>query len=81
MRESFLLGGQAIRQLVLDPLLPEPIVAVAPRQALVAAVGDYDRVGRGVWAGWLGDGDTAPETLPADVRGLEAASQVWRAAS
>ena len=35
MVESFLLGGRVIRQLVLDPLLPEPIVPVGERDALV----------------------------------------------
>ncbi|HSD11852.1 MAG TPA: PaaX family transcriptional regulator, partial [Candidatus Binatia bacterium] len=34
MAESFLLGGRVIRQLVLDPLLPEPIVETAERRAL-----------------------------------------------
>ena len=37
MVESFLLGGRVIRELVLDPLLPEPIVPDAERDALVAA--------------------------------------------
>ena len=36
MVESFLLGGRVIRQLVLDPLLPEPILPVGERDALVA---------------------------------------------
>lgn len=49
MVESFVLGGQAIRQLALDPLLPEPIVAAGERAALVAALRDYDRAGRECW--------------------------------
>jgi hypothetical protein len=49
MVESFLLGGQAIRQLALDPLLPEPIVAAADRAALVETMRTYDRLGRACW--------------------------------
>lgn len=49
MVESFVLGGQVIRQLALDPLLPEPIVPAAERAALVEAMRDYDRRGRECW--------------------------------
>lgn len=49
MVESFALGGRAIRQLALDPLLPEPIVPAAERAALVEAMRDYDRRGRACW--------------------------------
>ena len=55
MSESFRLGGEAIRLLVYDPLLPEPIVAPGERRALVEAMRRYDRLGRQAWAGWLGD--------------------------
>jgi len=53
MVESFLLGGQAIRQLALDPLLPEPIVAAGERAALVEALRAYDRLGRAHWRGFM----------------------------
>jgi phenylacetic acid degradation operon negative regulatory protein len=53
MAESFLLGGRVIRQLVLDPLLPEPLAPEAERRALVAALRRYDRLGRRVWAGFM----------------------------
>jgi phenylacetic acid degradation operon negative regulatory protein len=49
MVESFVLGGRMIRQLALDPLLPEPIVPAAERAALVEAMRDYDRRGRECW--------------------------------
>ena len=49
LAESFMLGGQAIRQLALDPLLPEPIVAAAERAALVDTLRTYDRLGRACW--------------------------------
>ena len=49
MVESFLLGGRVIRQLVLDPLLPEPIVDAAERRALVAAMRRYNKLGHACW--------------------------------
>lgn len=51
-RESFLLGNAAIRQLVFDPLLPEPLVDVRERQACFDAVREYDRIGREIWKRW-----------------------------
>jgi len=49
-RESFLLGNDAIRQLVFDPLLPEPLVDISERSAFVAAVLEFDRAGRDIWS-------------------------------
>lgn len=48
-RESFLLGNDAIRQVVFDPLLPGPLVDVEARREFVAAVIDFDRAGREIW--------------------------------
>lgn len=48
-RESFLLGKAAIRQMIYDPLLPEPLVDVTLRRACQAAVADIDRAGHEVW--------------------------------
>ncbi len=53
MVESFLLGGRVIRELVLDPLLPEPLAPEAERRALVAAMRRYDRIGRRAWASFM----------------------------
>jgi phenylacetic acid degradation operon negative regulatory protein len=53
MAESFLLGGRVIRELVLDPLLPEPLAPEAERRALASAMRRYDRSGRRVWASFL----------------------------
>jgi phenylacetic acid degradation operon negative regulatory protein len=53
MAESFLLGGEAIRRIVLDPLLPGAIVPTAERDELVRAMIAYDEVGRRCWAPFL----------------------------
>lgn len=48
-RESFLLGGAAIRQLVFDPLLPDPLIEVAERRAFVDVVVRFDQAGQKIW--------------------------------
>ena len=48
-REAYLLGNDAIRLLVFDPLLPEPLVDVDERRALAAVVRSHDQVGRTLW--------------------------------
>ena len=48
-RESFLMGGNAIRQLVFDPLLPDPLVDTAERSAFVDTVLRYDEAGHVIW--------------------------------
>lgn len=48
-RESFLLGGEAIRKLVFDPLLPEPMVDAEARHQLLEATLHFDQVGQGIW--------------------------------
>jgi len=53
MVESFVLGGQAIRQLAHDPLLPEPIVPAGERAAVVETMRVYDRLGRARWRPFL----------------------------
>ncbi len=68
MTESFLLGGQAIRQLALDPLLPEPIVPARERALLVDALRAYDRAGRTAWAALLRRHGALPPRTPADLR-------------
>ncbi|HWK66466.1 MAG TPA: PaaX family transcriptional regulator C-terminal domain-containing protein [Rhizobiaceae bacterium] len=52
-RESFLLGDAAIRQLVFDPLLPEPLIDVQLRRAFREAVIRLDDAGRGIWRRYL----------------------------
>ena len=48
-RESYLLGNEAIRQLVFDPLLPEPLVDTQARRAFTEAVVAFDRAGHDIW--------------------------------
>jgi len=80
MAESFQVGGRALRQLALDPLLPEPIVPAAERRALLEAMDRYDRLGRRLWAGWLGGEAELPADLPAGVNpGGAADTALWRA--
>jgi len=47
--ESFLFGGNAIRTLALDPLLPEELMSGAARRELTALMLDYDLQGRRIW--------------------------------
>lgn len=48
-REAFLYGTAAIKQIVLDPLLPSPLVDPDERRAFVDAMRRFDRVGRAIW--------------------------------
>jgi phenylacetic acid degradation operon negative regulatory protein len=47
--ETFRLGGEAIRDLVLDPLLPEVIMPGAERVRLADTMIAYDEAGRALW--------------------------------
>jgi phenylacetic acid degradation operon negative regulatory protein len=53
LRESFLLGREGLRQIVLDPLLPEPLVPADERGALIEAMRRYDAAGRELWRPFL----------------------------
>ena len=52
-RESFGLGHDAIRALVFDPLLPEPLVDTQARRAFVDAVLRFDAAGHAIWKHFL----------------------------
>jgi phenylacetic acid degradation operon negative regulatory protein len=78
MAESFRLGGAAIGKLVLDPLLPEPMLEAGELTALVSAIRRYDRLGRRIWSGWLGEG--TPDEHPVGLLGQSAAAEAARAA-
>ena len=68
MRESFTLGGRVIRQLVLDPLLPEPLAPVELRNQLVDAMRAYDKVGRECWAQFMRGLGVPHRQAPSDSR-------------
>lgn len=71
MAESFLLGGRAIRQLVLDPRLPEPLVPAAERRALLETMLRYDRAGRACWASFLREMGVVAGSTPAHLAASE----------
>jgi phenylacetic acid degradation operon negative regulatory protein len=61
-RDAFLLGNDAIRLLVFDPLLPEPLVDVGERRAFASVVLRHEEAGRAFWRGLRltpGSGDVA----------------------
>jgi phenylacetic acid degradation operon negative regulatory protein len=47
--QTYLLGGEAIRVLATDPLLPEEIMPGATREALTTAMLRYDAIGHALW--------------------------------
>lgn len=59
-RECYLLGHDAIHQLVFDPLLPEPLVNVDERRAFSEAVQSFDRMGHAIWQKVLNQFSSAP---------------------
>ena len=52
-RESYVLGNDAIRELVFDPLLPAPLVDTAARSAFVDAIVCFDAAGQAIWDRFL----------------------------
>jgi phenylacetic acid degradation operon negative regulatory protein len=53
-RETFLFGSDVLRLIMFDPRLPEPLVDVAARRALVDAMKRLDQIGRRLWAQLFG---------------------------
>lgn len=76
MVETFELGGRVIRQLVLDPLLPDAIASSTLRDALVAQMLDYDAYGKGCWSDFLRKHGVLHRGTPADLRVAEGAGQL-----
>jgi phenylacetic acid degradation operon negative regulatory protein len=54
VREAFLLGRKGIREVVLDPLLPAPLIDESKRHGLLDALGDYSKTGIELWHRFLG---------------------------
>jgi phenylacetic acid degradation operon negative regulatory protein len=75
MVESFLLGGRVIRELVLDPLLPEEICPADERRALVEGLRDYDERGRLVWAAFMERWGLPFHRAPVDARADDASGR------
>lgn len=48
-REAFMFGGEVLRQILFDPRLPEPLVDVSERRAMVEAAKRLDAYGRRLW--------------------------------
>lgn len=71
MAESFRVGGEAVRRIVLDPRLPGEIVDVGARRAMIDAMRTYDRLGRAAWRRWAGEA-VELEGSPIDSGGVEA---------
>ena len=53
LREAFLLGREGIRQVVLDPLLPNPLIDEDMRSSMVGVLQDYCDKGVNLWARFL----------------------------
>ncbi len=53
LREAFLLGREGIRHVVLDPLLPEPLVDEDKRSTMVNVLQNYCDKGLNLWARFL----------------------------
>jgi phenylacetic acid degradation operon negative regulatory protein len=53
LRESLLLGREAIGLLLRDPLLPPELMPPQPRQTLMAAAARYQDAARGLWRDWI----------------------------
>lgn len=68
MVESFLVGGEALHGLALDPLLPGAIAPSAARETLVKAMDSYDRQGRICWAAFMADFGLPHLRAPLDLR-------------
>ena len=49
-REAFWFGGEVLRKIIYDPRLPEPLVDVGARRAMLDAVRRLDVYGRRLWA-------------------------------
>ena len=47
--ESFIVGGEAIRALILDPLLPEIFMPGRERNFVLEVMRAYDKIGRTLW--------------------------------
>jgi len=81
MVESFLVGGAALRQIVLDPLLPDAIMPSDGRRELVGTMRRYDKLGRACWAPFMrSHAIVTHNTAPSDARAIDAAEAMTMSA-
>ncbi len=72
MTESFSIGGDVVRRIVLDPLLPAAIVDSDARHQMIEAMRRYDVLGKQAWREWAG-GSVELLAGPVGGSGLEVA--------
>jgi len=65
LKESFMLGGEAIQVLAKDPLLPDEVQPGASRFELWKTMLRYDKTGRDIWA----EPETEPTVMPTSMAG------------
>lgn len=53
-RESFMLGDDAIRKIVFDPMLPAPLIDESDRHDFIAAMIRFDELGKRIWHRFMG---------------------------
>jgi phenylacetic acid degradation operon negative regulatory protein len=70
MVETFLVGGRAIRQIALDPRLPDAIAPEAGYRTLVEAMREYDRAGREYWRDFMRNHGAPHRSSPVNLAGL-----------
>ncbi len=75
--ESFVLGGECLRQLALDPLLPEPILPGNERRRFIKEMRLYDRLGREFWWQFMREHAEEMSSPPVQVHALDAIAP-WR---
>ena len=63
LKESFMLGGEAIQALAKDPLLPDEVQPYARRFELWKTMLRYDKTGRDIWS----EPETEPNVMPASM--------------
>lgn len=66
-REAYVIGDEAIREMVFDPLLPDEMIDAAAREKFFKAVLAYDEAGQAIWrrlydhaSAMTGEGASAP---------------------
>lgn len=76
-RESYVLGNEAIRQLVFDPMLPHPLVDADARAGFREAVIAFDAAGHRIWQRLLPSLSAAHPSSPVVPSGAEPPARGW----